>query len=239
MDEIKLTKEQFANAASTAVRAVLDLYGEVDALLRELDGTMRANGFQAWSVIPGSKKADTNRILREWKGRLYVGASGDEGDEEEDAEEIDAPEEDEAEVENGRRSGPREIPQGSAVAFVRARVYRARELAFQPEILYGVLTEASAPIDGLDPDEPLRLQRGSIRRILAPLEVSTTVGKELRTSAPVIAPKGRKMRASNRPLCFNVPEQFEAEALYDIDSLERVQAIAQKLLEKYARLSPA
>ncbi|MBX3248009.1 MAG: hypothetical protein KF901_12585 [Myxococcales bacterium] len=242
MVEGKLKRDEFKEAVGTAVRAVLDLYSEVDALLRELDTAMGQHGFVAWPVIPGSGKGrETNRILREWKGRLYVrGEDGIAGDEEEEGEEGDGGDESDDEQEDDRRrAGPRDVPQGSALAFVRVRIYHPRESGFEPELLCGVLSKARLACPGYPPNEPFRIKRGVTRRILSQIDRGMKEGNtELRTAAPVIVPKGVKLRnPGDRTLVFTVSEPFRSTPLYAIERVEQVQKIAEDLSATWTRQS--
>jgi len=237
MDNQVITRKDFAEAASTAVQAVLNLYGEVDALLRELDTAMQERGFTAWIVNPGTKKVNRkNRILREWRGRIYVRDTGedeDAGDEVDDAESAD----DDSEEEDTSRSGPREVAGGSAIAFARVRVYRANQQEHEPDLIFGVLADARVKVEGLDPAEPFRLKRSVLQRILAPLEHTTSAGSKGLPTAPVIVPKGKRVKAKDRLLYFSTPVPFEQVALYDIEARERVREIAGKLHDAWERVS--
>lgn len=223
--EEHLTAEQFAQAVSTAVRAVLDVYAEIDTVLRTIDAKMKEEGYQAWHVIPGSRKgAEHNRVLREWKGRFYVRAvDGAEQDEEADEEAEDGEEE--------RSRGPREIPPMTPIAFVYARVYRAHDASFAPCLRYGVLEKARLAKEQPPTNQPLYVKRSHMRRVLAAVDARAdrTWERVLRTTASIILAKGGKRApASERSLVFDAAEPKRVE-LHEIESLDRARQIAADL----------
>jgi len=224
-----ITASEFQKGVSIAVQAVLNVYRETRTLFEELAdaldlGTPRIVHFGPKLVPEGNKESWENRILRSWQGRLYLPADttdaagedpGSDGDDEQEEEEP-----------GGKAE---ELSWGQSLIFAKATIYSPGETDVVPSLAYGVLSDCHIGAQSWAQDAALMVPRANLKHILSKLSPSTQAGR-YETTARVKPPKGKNIKGSNRCLLFTIPEPPRVVPLYDINSHEKVQEVADGIL---------
>jgi hypothetical protein len=219
-----LTREQFQAAVADAVAGVLNVYREVDTMLREL-GTALAEAPPAFAqvkrVVPGAgRKNPDARYLRNYVAAFYMPASV--ADEEEDDED------DEGEDDDEESSAPNKkvlsINKGGSILIASAAIYDRNVAGFEPNLLVAALTKCRSEPD-VPADSVFKVPRARLKRIVRAVGVyKAGSGKPLRTEAIVQVdgqPKGR----AKHMLVFDVAEPLQRYPLFEVTP-ERIAEIA-------------
>jgi hypothetical protein len=183
-----LSREQFRTAVAQAIDGVLNVYHEVDAMLRELAMALGTDqprfSTLVKRLVSGAGKNPDARFLRDYHAWVFSPADSleeeDEEDEEEDAED---------DGEGGERTArkPMTVLAGSGVVIARAAVYDRSTTTFEPTLTIASLKnwQASADVPG---GTPLRIRRGNFRRLMRDVDRHRwSAGKvnTLKTTVPV------------------------------------------------------
>ncbi|HTR55012.1 MAG TPA: hypothetical protein VMJ10_30210 [Kofleriaceae bacterium] len=228
----ELTREQFKTAVSDAVTGILNVYREVDTMLRELGAALGGDEPRFVPLIKklvpgaGSKNPDA-RYLRNYHAAIY--ALADESEEDEDEEE-----EEEGEDEEGDGASPNKktltIQTGGGIIVARATVYQSGSASgFEPSLVVGALTgcrlDTSVP-----PGTGLKLSRSRFRKLLRVFDGHLTAGKQLKTgiSTHVIDKPKEKHK-----LIFDVPASPHVMPLFDVTPA-KIQEIAAAVRKVFA-----
>jgi hypothetical protein len=243
-----LTREQFRIALADAVVGVLNVYREVDAMVREL-GTVLGDGSPRFApivkrLVPGvGRKNPDARYLREYIAAVYAPVDAmEEEDPDEDDEEDGEGDEEEGEGEGGSdeeegavaRSAkqPLTIKAGSGIIVARATIYdratydRATP-AFEPNLVVAALTRCRIDVD-VAPGTPFKVARWRFKRILRALDRHRWVaGKPLDTNVPAQIVGGPKTK---HKLTFDLPNPLKPLPLFEVtpEQLRAIAAIVRK-----------
>lgn len=233
-----LTKEQFRTAIAQAVDGVLNVYHEVDAMLRELAMALAADDPRFKTLVkrlvPGAGKNPDARFLRDYHASVFCPVDADEEEEDDEEDDEDGEDEDEGGAKKAKKALT--VPAGSGIVLVKATVYDRSTTAFEPNILVASLTNWRVSGD-LVQGTQLRIARGRFRRLLRIVDAHRwTVGKvnALKTQIPVQPvglPKGK------HTLLCDLGTQPERIPLFDVTPAT-VQAIAGKVRAAWTMPSP-
>lgn len=183
-----LSREQFRTAIAQAVDGVLNVYHEVDAMMRELTTALGAGeprfGTLVKRLVRGAGKSPDARFLRDYHASVFSPAdsAGEQEDEEEDEEEED---DDEGGAKKARK--PLTVPAGSGVVIARAAIYDRSTTTFEPTLTIASLRNWKTSMD-IAPGTPLRIRRGDFRRLMRDIDRHRwAAGKvnTLKTTIPV------------------------------------------------------
>lgn len=203
-----LTRDQFRIAVADAVTGVLNLYREVDAMLRELAAALGEGDPRFVPLVKrlvpgaGSKNPDA-RYLRNYHASVFALADADEEEDEEE----DAEDEEDADT-TPRRAVT--IPAGDGIVLARASIYERSVTGFEPNLAITVL--ANTRIPAAVPDgTALKVIPVALKKVVRALDNQPS-GKHLKTvaNASVAGPHKGKHRLS-----FDVAERLRYP-LFDV-----------------------
>jgi len=236
-----LTRDQFRIALADAVTGVLNVYREVDALLRELgaalgDGTPRFVPLVG-RLVPGvGRKNPDARYLREYVAAVYapIDAMEENEAEEEDEEDEEENEGDEEEGETARPAKqPLTIKAGSGILIARATIYDRASPGFEPNLIVAALTRCRIDVE-VSPGTPLKVSRWRFKRILRALERHRwAAGKPLDTKVPAQIVGGPK---SKHKLIFDLPSPLKPQPLFEVTPA-KLREIAESACKEWSAIS--
>jgi hypothetical protein len=229
-----LTREQFRTAVADAVNGVLNVYREVDAILRELGAALAAADDELRFVplvkrlVPaaGSKSPDA-RYLRNYHAAIFspVDVSEDEDDEEEDEEDGDEDEGDAA----AQPKRPLTIETGSGIVVARAAIYDRGTTGFEPNLVVGALMRCRVDAD-VALGTQLKVSRSRFRKLLRAIDGHRgAIGKPIHTGVPanVVGQPKHKLK-----LIFDLPKPLQVYPLFEVTP-DKIQGIARKVREDW------
>lgn len=231
-----LSREQFRIAVAQAIDGVLNVYHEVDAMLRELAIALGADEPRFTTLIkrlvPGAGKNPDARFLRDYHAFVFSPAnSADEEDEEEEDE--DTEDDDDGGTKKAKK--PLTVPSGSGVVIARAAIYNRSTTTFEPMLTIACLRNWQTSTE-LPPGTPLRIRRGNFRRLMRDVDRHRwAAGKvnTLKTTVPVHIPGMGKGKPTLVCELANVPDRIP---LFDIRPAT-VQEIARNVRATWGTLS--
>lgn len=218
----ELDAAQFQRAIADAIKGVLTVYREAEALLRELQGVLR-NGSPAFvplveRVAPGVRRAEPGtRYLRSYVASVLapIGATDieEDGEDEDDDEDLD-------DDEGGETKTAKQLTLrvGAGILIPRVEIYGSGRSDFVPSLTMTSLTR-SWVVPELPVGTPLKVPRGRFRKILRLMDKSGGKNIDARVSVHVLnKPKekhkiGFTMAPVQRYPLFDVtPDKLEAIA---------------------------
>jgi hypothetical protein len=207
---------------------VLNVYREVDAMLRELAAALADEEPRfvplVKGLVPGATKNPDARHLRNYHAYFFVPASTAEPEDEDDEEE-----EDEEEDETPKQKRSLTIEVGSGLVVARVAIYDRSLPKFEPNLRVGVLTKCRVDT-ALPAGAQLKVPRGRFRRIVRAVDANQGgPGKPLRTNTVVQVVGQPKMKPK---LVFDVPDGLREYPLFDVTP-ERIVEIAASIRETW------
>ncbi len=162
-----LNQEQFRITIAQAVDGVLNVYHEVDAMLRELAQALGADEPRFKTLVkrlvPGAGKNPDARVLRDYDAWVFSPVDAEE--EEDDEEDEDDDGEDEEDGSSRKSKKALTVPAGSGVVLARVAIYDRGSSAFEPHLLIASLKNWQVTGDAA-PGTPIRIGRGRFRKLL-------------------------------------------------------------------------
>lgn len=234
----ELTREQFRVAVADAAIGIVNIYREVELLLRELGTALAAlpAGFVPFGarVVPGVKKNPDARFLRNYIATAYRVGDDDDIDDGDDADDDDGGEtEDEEEVAPARRSALT-LSSGECLVMSRASIYQRGDAAFEPNLQIQILTRCR-----VEPDisaTEYRISRGRVRGLLRTFAAHRgPPGKAFRSNLPVTIEGQPRGKAKHR-LVFDLPEPPLRWPLFEV-TVEALPAIAAEVQAAWERVA--
>ena len=193
-----MTEVEFRHAVAVAIKGVLNVYREADALLRELAAALEATeprfAVVAKRVVPGvSRKSPDARYLRCYLSAVLAPSNtdaeviGDAGDEEDEDGEEDEGEERPAKVVV--------VPTNGSLIVARVAIYDPDHAeGFEPNLRVTVLGNCRAATKGVAADAAFRVRRNLFRRIVRAADGASVGPVRPKGTATIEGPK--KVRTS-------------------------------------------
>ncbi len=202
-----MTREQFRTAVADAVNGVLNVYREVDGMLREL-GTALADEEPRFvplvkRLFPSvSRKNPDARWLRSYQASVFapadVATEAEEDDEEEDEEEDDDLDTD--------ATSALTLRIGSGLVLARANIYDRNKAGFEPTLAISTLLRCRLDAS-LPTGTQLKISRARIKKLFRALDAHEGTGA-MHTNVwahPVGQPKARHKMIFDVPLGTTTP----------------------------------
>lgn len=234
-----LSREDFRTAIAQAVDGVLNVYHEVDAMMRELTMALAAEeprfGTLVKKLVRGAgRKSPDARFLRDYHASVFSPADSAE---DEDEEEKDEEEEDDEEGGAKKARKPLTVPAGSGVVIARAAIYDRSSTTFEPTLTVASLRNWQTSTD-IAPGTPLRIRRGDFRRLMRDIDRHRWAAgrtNTLKTTIPVHLTATAKGKPTLVCELASAPERIP---LFDITPAT-VLEIAGKVRATWGPSSPA
>lgn len=228
-----LTREQFRVAVADAVAGVINVYREVDTMLRELAGAL-AKGEPAFSlakrVVPGAHRKNPDaRYLRDYVSNFYVPLDADDDDEDPDEEEEGEGEEEEED--ESRKKKVLMLKAGGGIVIATAAVYDRNASAFEPTLLVGALTRCRTEPDA-PPGAVFRVPRPRLKNIVRAASAFGGGTGKFQTGA-VVTIEGQAKSKAKHKLVFDVPQALQRYPLFDVTPA-LIETIAQGVRSAWA-----
>lgn len=230
-----ITREEFASAVASAISSIHHLYREVDRLITGLRERLVEEADPLSFLVGVFSKAgpsQTRRIIRNEYGALFAPISGEDDDGDEDEDEVeDEGDEPEEELNHKPRKGtPAQIGAKQALLAVRiVLVDPEKRDSFEPQIQYAVMNHWSVGNKPWDSKDVFEVRKSVLKRVPRALVASDlTKGSKVTTKATVNSPMGVK-RADGRQLCCLLPVGVETTPLYDLDSADALDKLAESM----------
>jgi hypothetical protein len=233
-----LNREQFRTALAQAIDGVLNVYSEVDAMLRELAMALAADEprFKALvkRLVPGAGKNPDTRFLRDYHASAFSPADAEDEDDEEDDEDEESEDDEDGASKKLRKALT--VPAGSGIVLARAAIYDRGATTFEPNLLIASLQNWRVAGD-IAPGTPIRITRTRIKRLLRIVDSHRWgAGKAisaLKTQIPVQPlgfPKGK------HTLLCDITSLPERLPLFDVTPAA-IQGIASRVRATWSTLS--
>jgi hypothetical protein len=219
-DELDAT--QFQRAISDAIKGVLAVYREADALLRELQGVLRSGspGFVTLAdrVAPGARRGEPGtRYLRSFVASVLAPADAAEV---EDELEDDVEDEEDEDEDNDAPAAKKTLTLrvGTGLLIPRVEIFGSGAKDFVPSLVITSLIR-SRVLPELPVDTPLKVSRSRFRKIVRLIDKSDGKTIEPRVSVHVLNKPKEKHKLGftmASPLCYPLfdvtPDKLEAIA---------------------------
>lgn len=229
----ELDEKQFQRAVAEAIRGVLNVYREADALLRELRDGLRA-GTPAFSpiadrVVPGPRGDSDARYLRRYIATILSPSTAVAEDEPEE-DEPDEEDEDEDDAGDGKSKKKKllTLDVGASLLVARVSLYGPGGVEFVPKLT--ITSLRNVRLDGGPTSGPLKMSRNRYRklvRIIDTQEPGPGVFRPKLSTHPVNAPKDK------RGLVFDVPAPPLTFPLFTLTP-QRLEAVADEVRHSWA-----
>ena len=174
-------------------------------------------------VFSKAGPSQTRRIIRNEYGALFAPIIGedDDGDEDEAEEELNH---------KSRKGTPAQIAAKQALLAVRiVLVDPQKRNSFEPHVQYAVMNHWSVGNKPWDSKEVFEVRKSILKRVPRALGGSDlTKGSKLTTKATVNSSPGAK-RVDGRQLCCLLPVGAETIPLYDLDSADALDKLADSM----------
>ena len=235
-----LTREQFRTAVADAVNGLLNVYREVDAMLREL-GTILSEAEPRFvqlgkKLVPasGSKNFDA-RYLRNYHAAIFAPADTSEEEEEVEDEDEEEDENDEGDGEVEKKpKRPLTIATGSGIIVAQATIYDRARQGFEPNLVVRALMRCRADSQLVNGTR-LKVSRYRFRKILRAMNNHLGApGKPLHTGVSVQVSGQPKTKYK---LIFDVLSPVQSIPLFEITP-EKLQEIASKARQDWLAVPP-
>jgi hypothetical protein len=213
---------QFQRAIGDAIKGVLAVYREADALLRELQGILRSGtpGFVTLAdrIAPGARRGEPGtRYLRSFVASVLAPADATEVDDELE----DEPDEDEDEDEDGEAAVAKKtltLRVGTGLLIPRVEIFGSGSKDFVPSLMITSLIK-SRVVPELPAETPLKVSRSRFRKIMRLIDKSDGKTIEARVSVHVLNKPKEKHKlgftmapALRYPLFDVTPDKLDAIA---------------------------
>jgi hypothetical protein len=230
-----ITREEFASAVGSTISSIHHLYREVDRLITGLRDRLVEEPDSLSFLVGVFSKAgpsQTRRIIRNEYGALFAPIIGedDDGDEDEGEIEDDGDEAEEELNHKSRKGTPAQIAAKQALLAVRiVLVDPQKRNSFEPHVQYAVMNHWSVGNKPWDSKEVFEVRKSILKRVPRALGGSDlTKGSKLTTKATVNSSPGAK-RVDGRQLCCLLPVGAETIPLYDLDSADALDKLADSM----------
>jgi hypothetical protein len=210
-----MTELEFRQAVAAAVRGVLNVYREADALLRELAEAFAATeasfGVVAKRITPGvSRRSPDARYLRSYLATVLAPRTadaevlGDAGDDDDEDGEEDEGEE--------RPTKVVIVPTGGSLVVTRVAIYDPDQAeGFEPNLRVTVLSNCRAASQDVAADAAFRVRRSLFRRIVRAADGASAESVQPKGTATLEGPK--KQRTA---LAFDVATPPIVKSLWSV-----------------------
>ncbi len=189
-----MTEGEFQRAVAAAVRGVLNVYREADALLREFAAAMEGIEphfeIAAKRLVPGvSRKSPDARYLRSYLATVLAPPNVDgEGEDEAVEDEDDDGDDDETDELPGRKAIV--VPTGGSLVVARVAIYDPDHVdGFAPNLRITLLGDCRAVVPGLADNAQFRIKRALFRRIVRAADGATVGVVQSKGTAIIEGPK--------------------------------------------------
>lgn len=231
-----LTREDFRAAVADAVNGLLNVYREVDAMLREL-GTALGSDEPRFSMLgkklvpTASSRNPDARYLRDYHAAVFTPSDASDDDEEDDDEDDDGEDEDDGATQKTKKALT--IETGSGILLARAAIHDRSTTGFEPNLVVVALTRCR-----VDPDVPsgtlFKVSRSRLRKIIRAMDGFRWISSKpvntlnTRVSVQVVGQPKNK-----HTLFFDVPKEPERHPLFDVTP-DKIREIARRVRESWS-----
>lgn len=229
-----ITKAEFADAVSTAIRSVRHFYREVDRLVSHLKEAL-LDGESPLVVVRGSKAEEPSGkrkggVVVPDEFALLMGPlrddemAGDVGDEDDEV-----GEEDDVIEAAQERTARRMLDPEQPFLALRLSLATPNPIAgFEPALQYAVLGEWE--VSGAKPSDEVPIRAYMLRRI--PVSLGKVIDDSRRVATAAIADiKGR--RGADRRISFKILGGVQTVPLYDLDDPKALDELAVKMKDHW------
>lgn len=185
----ELDAVQFQRAIGDAIKGVLAVYREADALLRELQGVLRSGspGFVtvADRIAPGARRGEPGtRYLRSFVASVLAPADATEVDDELE-DDVDDEDEDDEDGETSVAKKTLTLRVGAGLLIPRVEIFGSGSKDFVPSLVITSLIR-SRVVPELPTDTPLKVSRSRFRKIVRLIDKSDGKTIEPRVAVHVL-----------------------------------------------------
>jgi len=231
-----LTREEFRAAVADAVNGLLNVYREVDAMLREF-GTALASDEPRFKMLgkklvpTASSRNPDARYLRAYHAAVFTPSDASEEDEEDEEDDEEGEEEDDGVTQ--KTKNVLTIETGSGILLARAAIHDRSTTGFEPNLVVAALTRCRVA-----PDVPsgtlLKVSRSRLRKIVRAMDAFRWFsGKSVNTLDTRVPVQIVGPHKNKHMLFFDVPKEPERHPLFNVTP-DTIQAIAHRVRESWS-----